>query len=423
MMLSRRGLIAASLAAAGTARAEPKPDALNLYAHRIHKIVAVEGQGGDITAAWTKRTGVKVNWVTFETAPLEERLFREASLSETSVDIGFLLNTQITERMASLFEPLDTRLRDAPLEDPGDIFPGLVRGMQVGGVSYGVPFRHSSSGLHYNTTLLAECGINEPPKTIEAMIETAKKCTYTRPDGSKVVGFVMGGLGYADIIAFARAWDGDYITQDMRVVADQPPMLTAVRALRDLYASGALPRNLTTINGEDVNLWMQTGRAAMIIGAMGRNAIYNDPNKSRFPGAIKTIPLPVSKDLLGKYPVAPTKVEFWGMAIPRSAQHKDLAWDLIRAMLSKDATVMAALSGNGPVRQSAYDDPRIRAALPFAEAEREVLKVSRVAIPAFTNAAKAGDLLQEEVQAAVLGMKSPEQAMHDLVERTKPLIG
>jgi multiple sugar transport system substrate-binding protein len=422
MALSRRGVIAGSLALAGTARGQPAPAALNVYAHRIHKIVAMDGQGGDITAAWTKRTGVKVNWVTFETAPLEERLFREASLSETSVDIGFLLNTQMTERVANLFEPLGPRMQGAPLEEPADIFAGLMRGSQVAGTQYAIPFRHASSGLHYNTTLLAECGITEPPATIEAFLQTAKKCTYTRPDGGRVVGFVMGGLGYADIIAFARAWDGDYITEDLRVVADQPPMVTAVTALRELYAAGALPRNLTTINGEDVNLWMQTGRAAMIIGAMGRNAIYNDPAKSRFPGAIKTIPLPISETIRGKYPVAPVKVEFWSMAIPRAAQHKDLAWDLIRTMSSKEATVMAALSGNGPVRASAYADPRIRAALPFAEAELEVLKVSRVAIPAFPNAVKAGDLLQEEVHAAVLGMKPPLQAMRDLVERTKPLM-
>ena len=84
---------------------------------------------------------------------------------------------------------------------------------------------------------------------------------------------------------------------------------------------------------------------------------------------------------------------------------------------------MAALNGNGPVRNSAYDDPRIRQALPYAEAERRVLQVSRVAIPAFDNAAKAGDLLQEEVQAAVLGMKTPQKAMDDLTERTKPLLG
>jgi len=237
------------------------------------------------------------------------------------------------------------------------------------------------------------------------------------------VGFVMGGLGYADVIAFARAWDADYITADMKVVANQPPMVAAVSALRDMYAAGAMPRNLTAINGEDVNLWMQTGRGAMIIGGMGRNAIYNDPQKSRFAGKIKTVPFPVSSTIAGKYKVAPTKVEFWGMAIPRASRHKQEAWSLIRAMSSKQSTRMAALNGNGPVRSSTYDDAELRRMLPYAEAERQVLLVSRVAIPAFDNAAKAGDLLQEEVQAAVLGMKPVQQALDDLTERASKLVG
>jgi multiple sugar transport system substrate-binding protein len=384
--------------------------------------VATTGRGGDITAGWTQQTGVPIEWVTFEIAPLADRLFREASLSRTSVDIGFLLNTQATSRMAALFEPLGPFMQHAPIEDFSDIFPGLVDGMTVGGECYGVPFRHASSGLHYNATIFAERGLSGPPGTVEDLIEAAKACTWRR-DGQPVSGFVMGGLGYADVIAFARAWDADYITTKMEVVCNQPPMLRAVSALRALYEVGAMPRGIAAINGEDVNVWMQTGRSAMIIGAMGRNAIYNDPTKSRFPGKIKTVPFPVARALAGKYAVAPTKVEFWGMALPRAGQHKDLAWSLIQALSAKDATTLAALNGNGPVRNSTYDDPRIRRSLPYAEAEREVLRVSRVAIPAFENEARAADAFEEEVQAAVLGMKPVQQAMDDLAERTRKLIG
>jgi len=420
MALQRRTMLAAGLALAATpARAEER---LTIFAHRVHKTVATGAQGGDITAAWSKQTGLGVEWVTFEIAPLEERLYREASLPETAVDIGFVLNTQATERMARLFEPLDPFMAKDPIEDPADIFPGLMSGMKVGGKLYAVPFRHASSGLHYNEELLAERGFTAPPASVEEFITMAKACTYRR-DGQPVVGFVMGGLGYADVIAFARAWDADYITADMKVVANQPPMVAAVSALRDMYAAGAMPRNLTAINGEDVNLWMQTGRGAMIIGGMGRNAIYNDPQKSRFAGKIKTVPFPVSSTIAGKYKVAPTKVEFWGMAIPRASRHKQEAWSLIRAMSSKQSTRMAALNGNGPVRSSTYDDAELRRMLPYAEAERQVLLVSRVAIPAFDNAAKAGDLLQEEVQAAVLGMKPVQQALDDLTERASKLVG
>src|SRR5690606_31806516 len=101
---------------------------------------------------------------------------------------------------------------------------------------------------------------------------------------------------------------------------------------------------------------------------------------------------------------------------------KDLAWQFIKSMSSKEATVAAALNGNGPIRNSTYDDPRIVEKLPYAAAERQVLAVSRVPLPAFDEAARAADYFKEEAESALLGMKTPQQAMDDLAARVEPLL-
>jgi multiple sugar transport system substrate-binding protein len=110
------------------------------------------------------------------------------------------------------------------------------------------------------------------------------------------------------------------------------------------------------------------------------------------------------------------------MAIPKNTKNKELAWGLMRQMLSKDSTLKAALNGNGPVRNSTYDDARIKEKLPFAEEERKVLRVARVPMPAFDNAQRAADLFKEEAEAAILGMKTPRAAMDDLTRRTQRLL-
>ena len=250
----------------------------------------------------------------------------------------------------------------------------------------------------------------------------AKACSYRRADGTPCVGLCMPGVTYPNVIDIARAWDGDFITPDFKVVADQPPMLNAIRMLRSLFEAGAFPRNFATLSTEDVNTWMQTGRAAMSLQSMGRTRIYNDPAKSKFPGRIKTIALPASKTVAGKFTVAPAKVEFWGMVIPKNAKRKDLSWAFIREMVSKQATLTAALNGNGPVRNSTYDDENLRKRVSYAEEERRVLKVARVPLPAFDDAARAGDVFKEEAEAAVLGMKSPEEAMKSVVARVRPML-
>lgn len=267
------------LTAAGAALAAPKlafgqaakGPPLQVFAHRVHKTVAT-GQSGDVTAPWTAETGIAVEWTTFDTGPLQERLFREASLSQTSVDVGFIVNTQAVPRTAELFEPLDDYMRNDPPEDVADIFPGLIDGMTVAGKLIAIPVRHASSGLHWNTEILAERGFPTPPATMEELVEVAKATTYRRADGTNCVGLCMPGVTYPNVIDIARAWDGDFITKDFKVVADQEGMLNAIRLLRGLFEAGAFPRNFSALTTEEVATWMQQGRAAMALQSMGRTA-------------------------------------------------------------------------------------------------------------------------------------------------------
>jgi multiple sugar transport system substrate-binding protein len=206
------------------------------------------------------------------------------------------------------------------------------------------------------------------------------------------------------------------------VATTEEGMMKAVQLLRDFYAEGVLPSNWTAIPDEEVNTWMQTGRAAMTTTSCGRNRIYNDPEKSQEAGNIRTVALPVSAEFQGQFDVAPAKVEFWTMVIPANSQHKDLAWDLIRTMSSKESTLMAALNGNGPVRASTYDSPEMKDQLEYADSEKAVLLVGRVPLPPFDDAAKASDIFMEELQAAVLGMKPVDEAMQAVKDRVTPLL-
>ena len=82
--IDRRPFLA-GVAAAGAlpslARAQAGGPPLNVFAHRVHADGRGGAQGGDITADWAKANGTTVQWTTFDTGPLQERLFREASLA------------------------------------------------------------------------------------------------------------------------------------------------------------------------------------------------------------------------------------------------------------------------------------------------------------------------------------------------------
>jgi multiple sugar transport system substrate-binding protein len=396
-----------------------------IVSHAVHETVARTGAGGDIVAPWMAEMGVaNIEWRTAGIPQVHETLFREATLNQTALDVGYILNTHLFPRIATLFDPLDDYLAAGGIEDLDDFFPGMMESLTIDGRLYGIPVRHSTSGLHWNQRYFDERGVAGPPSTIEEMAEIARELTFTRDDGQPVYGFVLPGSGqmHANTTDIARAWNGDFITTDYEVVCNQPPMIKALTMLREMFADGVLPSALISIANTDLDTWMQTGRAAMCVGGMGRNRIYNDAEASQFPGEIQTMAIPVSEELVGQFEVAPIKTEYWSMVIPRPAQQKELSWSFIEALSTKEAHLAMALNGNGPTRASTYDEPAFNADLPYAEAEKQALAVARVPLPAFDRSAEAADVITEHVQAVILGAQPAQRAMDDLARRLEALL-
>src|SRR5262249_58921595 len=119
---------------------------------------------------------------------------------------------------------------------------------------YGIPMRATTTFLHWNRAVFEERGIGGPPKTIEEFAEIARKCTFTRPNGEKVYGFSVQGTKaeiFYPLLDLSRAWDGDFMTADYRVVCNEPPVVKALTLLRDLVKDGVMPPNLTTHSNTD----------------------------------------------------------------------------------------------------------------------------------------------------------------------------
>jgi multiple sugar transport system substrate-binding protein len=425
--IRRRAVLAGTAAVAlpFVVRAQEKPSKLTIVSHRVHQLTATEGQGGDVTAAWRARNGIELEWVTLDLDAIHDRLFREASLSRTQVDIGFILNTRATPDALRLFEPLDPFMAKAPIENFADMQQNFVENFRdhstAGGGHVAIPYRHAATGMHYNEQIFAERGVAGPPVLIDDLLPVARKLTHTDANGTPIAALGFEGDNYTMLTAWARAYGGDFITDDLKVVADQPPMVKALTLLRTLYAEGHLPKNMTAMSQNDLIGAMQGGQLAMVSFPWGRTLQFNDPKASKYPGKFKTTFLPNSPELQAKGAVICT-AEFWAMAIPRNSQHKDLAWDLIRELSLPQNTIAEALNGNGPVRVSAYADPRLQRMLPYAAQEAVGMKWARVPLPAFPASAKAKDIFVEEMQAAMLGMQTPEVSANNIARRIRPLL-
>jgi multiple sugar transport system substrate-binding protein len=394
---------------------------LNVLSHNVHRTVLTTGAAGDLTESWRKANDADISWTTFDSNPLQDRLFREASLNQTEFDVGYLIDNRATAQVAKLFEPLGAYQAKAPIEDFEDIAPGLVSALTVEGKLVGIPVRHATQALFYNEALLEEKGIKAPPTTIEELVDQARQLTFTSKAGTPVVGMVLASDLAVFPVMFARAFGGDFITREFKLVPDAGAMEKALAVLKDMFEAGALPRSYATTKNDDQVTWVQQGRAAFTVLPFARFAQLNNKDQSAYPGRIKAVEFPISSVLKGKVPMAAV-VESWAMVIPANARNKDLSWSYIQAMSSKAVTTGAARNGNGPVRVSTYADPSFAASQPLAAVEAQVLSRARPAFPAFPEAVRAQAIFLEEVQLAVLGRKPVKDAVAAIVERVKPLL-
>lgn len=417
-MLNRRSLLrtaaaAPVLAMPHVARASEK---LVITAHAVHRTAATTGRGGDITEEWRRANNVEIEWLTFGVEAVNERGLKEASLARGNVDIAFLLDRYTGPQFAPLFEDLGEWMGRTPLPDFAEIPQGMLAAHRFGTKQAAMPYRHATHGFHANKTFLAERGV-AMPRTLDETIAAFEKLSWMR-EGTRVYGLVINMDDPSSPIDWVRAYGGDFITPDYKVVVDRPEAVRAMEMFRELFRQNRMPRNVVNMKTEDIITMMQQGRGALTNQPFNRLLNYGDARASKFPGQFEVTPLPLGID--GK-PIA-AKTSVWAMAIPRNAPRKELSWSLIRHLSLPENTIRAAMNGNGPVRPGAYADPRVQAVVPWAAQEAEALKHAKLVVPGFANAPKAMDMFIEEMGAVLLGSKEPRAAMSDLAARVKPLL-
>ncbi|HWK64440.1 MAG TPA: extracellular solute-binding protein [Rhizobiaceae bacterium] len=424
MKFTRRMVLAAGVSL-GTglwvSAAGAQTNTVTVLSHKVHENVArglVAGtSGGDVAGEWAKANPVELNWVTGNIDPIHDRLGRELSLAESSIDLAFVINKFHTPRIAALLEPLDDRLKAEPIEILDSIPDAMKKALTYEGHLTAIPFRHATTGLHWNKTLFAEQGLDHAPTTVDELIETARKMSYTRPDGTRVSGLVMNsGDEHVAVLTLLSAFGARLFDESGKVTANSPEMVKGLATMAELYKDGVLAQNYATMTIDDVITAMQNGQAAMAIDPFARYSVYNNPDSSKFPGQIDVVVTPSVTN-----PKGTAITEIWSMAIPRNAKNKDLAYSLMRALATKEGTIRIALNGNGPVDPTAYSDPRLEQKFPYTKAEAEALTIAQVIPSSFDRSIEVAAIFREESQAAVLGLKSPEDAASSMQSRIERL--
>jgi multiple sugar transport system substrate-binding protein len=188
--------------------------------------------------------------------------------------------------------------------------------------------------LFYRTDLFQQGGIQNPPKTLDELVQVAQKLNKP-PD---VYGYMIVGKGdpalreYSDLL---WGYGGDFLEKGLDPSPPAWNQDAGVQALQwwyDLvYTQKVVPPGVSAYGWEENSQLMASGQAAM--NKDWGPAAFKDPKQSKIMDTFSVAPLPAGPKS------ARTTGVCHGRGINKYSKNKEAAWEFVKWVTAKDQQV------------------------------------------------------------------------------------
>ena len=369
--------------------AAPAPAAKPAEAPTIRVLLANHPYGDllkPLIPDFEKQSGIKVLVESLQENQLNQKLTTEFATNSSSVDVFMTRPLQ-----ESLLFNKNNWMTALDSYDFSDYPPSNVDLGRKNGKPHVVPLVVEWQVLYYRKDLLQKAGVKVP--TTFAELEAAAKALTK--DG--VAGFGARGAGAAAVTqlsSYVYSYGGWYL-ENGAAAFDKPEALEAIKFYGRLLGTYG-PQGITAMSWDQLIPVFQAGRLAMWTDASVFYAQLIDPSKTQIPAEnIGIANLPAGpKQAKPYFPVA------WGMAISGQTKNADAAKKFLEWATSKDMAVKAMLTNIPMSRNSAWQDPQVKAKMnpelvaSQAHAAKNGYPLDR---PFMTSVVKARDLIGEVI--------------------------
>ena len=257
--------------------------------------------------------------------------------------------------------PLDELVRRDGLP-VDDFYPVGLQAYSYHGQLYGIPVKGSTITCFYNKQLFDQYGVEYPSAdwTWEELLDKAKRLTVDidrdgLPDiygcsPYDIANYVWSGGG-----KFLR-WEGDRYVSNL----DDPAVLEAVQFYVDLFFKHQVspPRPGVRTDAPMSTFTFEAGRIAIDISGPWRIGQYQDLDRFEWDTAL--------------FPKGPagrkTRYASVGFCIWKDSKQPEVAWDVVKHMVSAEATAeMVQLGSDMPPQRSVSRRAFIQEKTPWAE--------------------------------------------------------
>ncbi|WP_417271368.1 ABC transporter substrate-binding protein [Celeribacter sp.] len=189
----------------------------------------------------------------------------------------------------------------------------------------------------------------------------------------------------------------------------------------DLYEANAVPAGTTNYLWDDLGNGFASGTIALNLDWPGWAGFFNDPDASKVAGNVGVAPAPK-----GSAGVRTGWSGFHGFSVTEDCAHKEAAASLVDFLTNEDSQKLESAAGPLPSRtavwdyisEQAADDPyRSEVLAAFKETA-----ATAFAVPPTSLWIEATNLIYPELQAAILGDKTVDEALADAEEAVDDLM-
>jgi len=379
---------------------------------------------GHIARCEAELGNIKVEWQKISDVPNESRSIYVTNFTSRSETPDVLAVDVIWPgdfAARGWIEPLDDYFTQ---EEIDQYIPEFAAAAVYNDDIYAIPLYIDGTHLFYRTDLLEKYGF-EPPQTWEELIEQAQ-VILEGEDDPDLVGFVsmwakIEGL-FMNWLSFFYGAGGSFFDEDGNLAINSPEGLKALQTMVDmLYEYEIAPESILTFRPDDARILFQQERAVFL---MVQDFVIPPLSAEDSPVAGK-FDVTQNPVFAGNEGGNSTTIGGFLLAVNAYSNHKEEAADLIRCFTSYESQVDAALiSSKAPTRPEVYDDARVVEANPWLPKLGQNFQHGLVRPSAETGAfyPEVSEIMQTEITAALIGEKSPEEALKDAEAQIKALM-
>jgi len=296
-----------------------------------------------------------------------------------------------------------------------DMLGGAYTTAEYQGKFYGVPWGPSTKFLYYNKTMLDKVGATTADlNTWDGVLSVAQKI--------KAAGLSQYPIAWSwgqaealicDYTQLVGAFGGQLTDASGNLDVNQGAGVQALTWMKQTITDGLTNPASTTFLEDDVQKSMAQGQTAFGLNWESTFAALQDPTQSKVVGQVGILPTPEGAS--GQRPGVNGAM---ALAIPTKAKHPDQAWQLISYLTSQQVQNQYP-TGWLPNWKSSYTDTSVTSQAPELFAAAETGYADLIQRPQVPNYTATSAILQTQIQNALLGKQTPQQAMDDAVTQAK----